>query len=40
MGSYEDVRDLRGGDCDAPKFDKCMCTESHIEYILGQIGLY
>jgi hypothetical protein len=26
--------------CDAPKFDKCMCAESHIGHILGRTGLY
>ena len=36
MDPNEDVRDLSGGDYDAPKFDKCVCTESHIGYILGR----
>jgi hypothetical protein len=40
MGPNEDVRDLSGGDCDALKFDKCICVESHIGHILGQTGLY
>jgi hypothetical protein len=40
MGPNEDVRDLSGGDCDAPKSDKCMCAESHIGHILGRTGLY
>jgi hypothetical protein len=40
MDPNEDVRDLSGGDCDAPIFDKCMYAESHIGYILGRTGLY
>ena len=40
MGLNEDVRDISGGDCDAPKSDKCVCAESHIGYILGRTGLY
>ena len=28
------------GLCDAPKSDKCMCTESHIRHTLGRTGLY
>ena len=40
MGPNEDVRDLSGGDCDAPKSNKCMCVESHIGHILGRTGLY
>ena len=40
MGPNEDVRDLSEGDYDAPKSNKCMCAKSHIEYILGRIGLY
>ena len=40
MGPNEDFRDLSGGDCDAPKFDKYICTESHIRHILGRTGPY
>ena len=42
MGPNEDVRDLSGGDCDAPNSDKCVCVfvESHIGQLLGRIGLY
>jgi hypothetical protein len=28
MGPNEDVRDLSGGDCDAPNSDKCVCLPS------------
>ena len=28
MGPNEDVRDLSGGDCDAPNSDKCVCLLS------------
>jgi hypothetical protein len=28
MSSNEDVRDLSGRDCDAPKYDKCVCALS------------
>ena len=28
MSPNEDVRDLSGGDCDVPKFDKCVCVMS------------
>ena len=38
IGPNENVRDLSGGDCDAPKSDKCMCVEFHIGYILGRTG--
>ena len=40
MGPNEDVRDVSGGDCDAPNSDKCVCAESHIGHILGRTGLY
>jgi hypothetical protein len=40
MGPNEDVRDLSGGDCDAPNFDKYVCAESYIGHILDRIGLY
>ena len=40
MGPNEDVRDLSGGDCDAPNSDKFVCVESHIRHILGRTRLY
>jgi hypothetical protein len=39
MGPNEDVG-IYGGDCDAPKSDKCICAESHIGHTLGRTGLY
>ena len=40
MGSDEDIKDLSGGDCDAPNSwgwggGACVCVESHIGHILG-----
>ena len=39
----EDVRDLSGGDCDAPiwliVWYVWVCDESHIEYLLGKSRL-
>ena len=44
MGPNEDVRDLSGGDCDAPiwliMWYVWMYDESHIGYLLGWTGLY
>ena len=44
VGSNEDVRDLSGGDCDAPiwliVWCVWVCDESHIGYLLGWTGLY
>ena len=30
MGPNEDVRDLSGGDCDAPNSDKCVFTKNKM----------
>ena len=44
MDPNEDVRDLSGGDCDAPNLIDCVmcvvCDKSHIGYLLGRFGLY
>ena len=44
VGPNEDVRDLTGGDCDAPIWliiwCVWVCDESHIEYLLGWTRLY
>ena len=40
VGPSEDVRNLSGGDCDAPilliVWFVWMCDESHIGYLLGR----
>ena len=44
VGPNEDVRDLSGGDCDAPiwliMWYVWVCDESHIGYLLDWTGLY
>ena len=44
VGPNEDIKDLSGGDCDAPNLIDCvMCVgvdESHIGYLLGKFRLY
>ena len=44
VGPNEDVRDISGGDCDAPiwliMWCVWVCDESHIEYLLGRSKFY
>jgi hypothetical protein len=40
IGFNEDVRDLSGGDCDAPNSDKCVRVKSYIGHILDRIRFY
>ena len=40
MGLDEDIKDLSGGYCDVPNFDKCMYVKSHIGHILGRTEIY